>query len=67
MPTFKVDGMTCAHCERAVTAAIRQFDPAAAVQIDLAAGTVVVASRAADAQLADAIRAEGYQVRQLAA
>ena len=30
--------MTCGHCERAVTQAIQQVDPAATVQIDRASG-----------------------------
>ena len=36
--TFQVQGMTCGHCERAVTQAIQQVDPAATVQIDRASG-----------------------------
>lgn len=67
MPTFKVDGMTCAHCERTVTNAVHQIDPAASVNVDLAAGTVKTDSHAGASQLADAIRAEGYQVQPLAA
>ncbi|WP_428483904.1 heavy-metal-associated domain-containing protein [Rhodopila sp.] len=61
MLMFKVEGMTCAHCERAVTNAIHRIDPDARVDIDLAAGTVRTDSQARTDQLADAIRSEGYE------
>ena len=35
---FQVSGMTCGHCVRAVTQAIEALDPAARVNVDLAAG-----------------------------
>ena len=60
MQTFKVDGMTCAHCERAVTSAVQRVDPAARVEVDLAAGTVRTSSEAPAERLAAAIAAEGY-------
>ena len=60
--TFQVQGMTCGHCERAVTQAIQQVDPAATVQIDRASGQVQVQSAAPSEQLAAAIAEEGYAV-----
>ena len=39
---FKVEGMSCQHCVSAVTNAIRERDAGAQVQVDLAAGKVVV-------------------------
>ncbi len=60
--TFQVQGMTCGHCERAVTQAIQQVDPAATVQIDRASGQVQVQSAALREQLAAAIAEEGYTV-----
>ena len=54
--------MTCGHCERAVTQAIQQVDPAATVQIDRASGQVQVQSAAPREQLAAAIAEEGYTV-----
>ena len=36
MQSFKVTGMTCAHCVRAVTDAVRGVDAAADVKVDLA-------------------------------
>ncbi|WP_453932712.1 heavy-metal-associated domain-containing protein [Acidovorax temperans] len=60
--TFQVQGMTCGHCERAVTQAIQQVDPAATVQIDRASGQVQVQSATPREQLAAAIAEEGYTV-----
>ena len=60
--TFQVQGMTCGHCERAVTQAIQQVDPAATVQIDSASGQVQVQSATPREQLAAAIAEEGYTV-----
>jgi len=54
--------MTCDHCVRAVTQAVRQVDPQARVDVDLAGGTVVVDSTVAGAPLAEAISEEGYAV-----
>jgi copper chaperone len=59
---FDVQGMTCAHCVRAVTEAVRRVDPAAKVAIDLPTGRVEVESGATRERIADAIREEGYAV-----
>lgn len=67
MPIFEVDGMTCEHCVRAVTGAVRQVDPQAEVDVSLEAGRVDVKSDALVETLAGAIRAEGYRARSLAA
>ena len=60
--TFSVTGMTCAHCERAVTQAIKKIDPQAEIAIDLAAGRVEVGSIQPRDALAAAIVGEGYGV-----
>jgi copper chaperone len=60
--TFQVQGMTCGHCERAVTQAVHQVDSAAQVRIDRASGTVEVDSTAPREALAAAIAEEGYTV-----
>ncbi|MFG0584341.1 Copper chaperone CopZ [Pseudomonas sp. THAF187a] len=62
MQQFKVSGMSCGHCVRAVTQAIKALDPAAQVDVDLAAGVVQVDSDVPAAQLEAAIRGEGYEV-----
>ncbi|MBU3737676.1 MAG: heavy-metal-associated domain-containing protein [Rhodoferax sp.] len=55
-----VTGMTCGHCEKAVTRALLDQDPAAQVRIDRAQGLVEVDSAHAAEALAQAIAAEGY-------
>ena len=60
---FEVQGMTCGHCERAVTQAVQGVDPAAAVRIDRSTGRVEVSGTSASREaLAGAIAEEGYQV-----
>ncbi|MEG0920556.1 MAG: cation transporter [Comamonas sp.] len=61
--TFNVLGMTCGHCERAVTNAVQQLDANAKVQIDRAQAKVVVESAMPADKIAAAIAAEGYQVQ----
>ena len=60
--TFKVTGMTCGHCEKAVTRAIKLVDPAAEVVIDRAQNKVDVQSEQPREALAKAIAEEGYAV-----
>jgi copper chaperone len=59
---FDVQGMTCAHCVRAVTEAVRRLDPAAKVEVDLPTGRVGVDTSAPRERVAAAIRDEGYAV-----
>jgi len=60
--TFTVTGMTCGHCERAVTQALQQVDPQAQVVIDRAQNRVQVESSQPREALAQAITEEGYAV-----
>jgi copper chaperone len=60
--TFDVKGMTCSHCERAVTQAVKTVDPAAQVKIDLPAGKVEVRTTQPREAIAHAIAEEGYTV-----
>jgi copper chaperone len=60
--TLNVTGMTCGHCEKAVTQAVRRVDPQAQVQINRAHNQVVVDSQQPQTAIAQAIRDEGYQV-----
>ena len=57
-----VQGMTCGHCEKAVTTAIRLLDPTAEITIDRSQNRVEVNSTQTREALAEAIREEGYQV-----
>lgn len=59
---FTVTGMTCGHCEKAVTRALLQADPQAQVHIDRAQNRVEVASDKPRELLAEAIAEEGYGV-----
>jgi copper chaperone len=60
--TFTVTGMTCGHCEKAVTRAITEVDPQALVTIDRSQNKVDVQSTQARETLAKAIAEEGYAV-----
>ena len=60
--TFTVTGMTCGHCEKAVTRALRQVDPQAEVKIDRTQNLVQVESTQPRETLAKAIAEEGYAV-----
>lgn len=59
---FTVTGMTCGHCEKAVTQAIKSVDPQAQVRIDRSHNQVEVESNQAREAIAQAIREEGYTV-----
>ena len=60
--TFQVDGMTCAHCRRAVVDEIAAVGGVESVTVDLASGTVTVtADRPVDrADIAAAVDEAGY-------
>jgi copper chaperone CopZ len=60
--TFQVTGMTCGHCQRAVTEEICRVDGVETVTVDLATGTVMVtAARSVDrADIAAAVDEAGY-------
>ncbi|MBK7313035.1 heavy-metal-associated domain-containing protein [Candidatus Aalborgicola defluviihabitans] len=60
--TFTVTGMTCGHCEKAVTQALQQVDPQAQVVIDRSQNSVQVQSNQPRQALAAAIAEEGYAV-----
>jgi copper chaperone len=63
MQHFTVQGMTCGHCVKAVTTAIRERDPQALVQVDLPTGEVIVESDLDAGQVIDLIEEEGYQAQ----
>lgn len=61
MIAFQVDDMSCGHCVKAITQAVREADPAAKVHIDLATHRVEIEPARADAQaLSRAITDAGY-------
>lgn len=57
---LKVEGMTCAHCERGVRDAVAALGGAA--QVDLAAGTVRVTGFDEVDAVRRAIEEQGYRV-----
>ncbi len=61
--TLKVEGMSCDHCARAVTAAIQGHDPDAKVAVDLAGGTVKAATILPRHVVSMAVEEEGYAVK----
>ena len=62
MISFQVKGMTCGHCVKAVTEAVRSVDPAATVAVTLAQSRVDIDSAADVARLRAAIVEAGYEV-----
>ena len=63
MQVFSVEGMTCGHCVRAVTQAVQGQDPAASVNVNLAAKEVGVESRLSAEQVIELITEEGYSAK----
>lgn len=63
MQVFNVQGMTCAHCVRAVTNAIQGEDSAADVQVDLSSSEVRVQSQLASERVIELIEEEGYSAK----
>jgi len=62
--TFRVTGMTCDHCVRAVTEELRALDGVTQVSVDLHPGgashvTVAAERDIADAEVADALDEAG--------
>lgn len=60
--TYRVDGMTCAHCVSAVTTELSALSGVDGVAVDLDAGTVTVsgASSTDDAAIAAGVQEAGY-------
>ncbi len=62
--TYRVEGMTCEHCVRAVSDEVARLAGVTRVDVDLATGSVVVASDAPlpDAEVRAAVDEAGYSV-----
>jgi copper chaperone len=54
--------MTCGHCEKAVSTAIKLLDPQADIRIDRSQNRVEVNTEQPREAVAEAIREEGYTV-----
>ena len=62
MLTLTVTGMSCEHCVKAVTRAVRGIPGAGAVAVDLDHGTVAVQGNPDPGAVRAAIVEEGYEV-----
>lgn len=62
--TYRVTGMTCDHCVRAVSSEVARIDGVTEVQVDLATGEVTVTSEAALAtdDVRAAVDEAGYEL-----
>lgn len=65
--TYRVDGMTCEGCARAVTGAIRKQVPDAFVEVDVSMGTVRVGGNAGENEVRQAVERAGFTWGGLAA
>ncbi len=63
MVRLKVSGMTCEHCVRAITQAVKALSGVEDVSIDLARGNVTVTGTPSERAVRDAIAEEGYAVQ----
>ena len=63
MLRLKVSGMTCEHCVRAITQAVRALPGVEDVSVDLAQGDVTVAGTPNERAVREAIAEEGYEVQ----
>ncbi len=60
MTEFEIKNMSCGHCVGAITKAVKQLDPAATVETDLASKIVKVDSSQGREVLAAALAEAGY-------
>jgi copper chaperone CopZ len=59
---YTVTGMTCAHCERAVSEEVSRIDGVAGIDVSASSGTLVITSARPvdDAQVVAAVEEAGY-------
>lgn len=60
---FELPDMSCQHCVRAITEAVRRVDPAAMLSFDLPAHRVRIESSRAAGDFAPALSEAGYPPR----
>lgn len=67
METYKIEGMTCQHCVRAVERALTKVPGVEAVRgVDLAQGVAQIEGSPDEQAVLAAIRGEGYEARRTA-
>lgn len=62
---LKIEGMSCGHCQSAVTKALQELAGVSKVDVDLNGGTATVAydpAKVTDAALKEAVEEAGYEV-----
>lgn len=52
--------MTCGHCEKAVTSAVKAVDPAAEVRVDLVTHRVQITTTQPESAVVAALKEAGY-------
>lgn len=57
---LRVEGMTCAHCKRAVEESLAKVQGVEYVEVDLPSGRATVGGTAAASDLLVAVEEEGY-------
>ncbi len=65
MLVFNVEDMTCGHCASAISKAVKDVEPKATVEVDLAAKTVRVDGISDAEEIKEAISAAGFTPLQL--
>lgn len=60
MLEFNIQAMSCGHCVKAITEAVREVDPRAQVEADLATKRVQVQTEAARPAVVAALTEAGY-------
>ncbi len=60
--TYRVDGMTCDHCARAVRSEVAEVPGVVDVDVDLAARTMTVTGDVDAAAVRAAVESAGYEV-----
>lgn len=64
---LKIEGMSCDHCKKAVTDALKEIDGVDRVDVDLQAGKAIISfdpERATEQEMKEAIEEAGYEVVQ---
>lgn len=61
MIQFNIPSMSCGHCVKAVTGAVKEVDPQAKVDVDLGTKQVKVETQAARERLVEALDEAGYK------
>ena len=57
---FNIPDMTCGHCVKAITHALRELDPVATLSVDLPAKKVIVQTTQGREQVAAVLTQAGY-------